>query len=171
MTGGLWWAFQRPSKSSMPALLGGHFPLLQVPSPLWGTGPRIPSARIAEPARETAAAKDVQQNRWPLRRQVLREVRGYAIRACRLARFQLRKRLLKFIGVKASSICWLEVLRVDRLRHRRSMTTFLESLSLLRPLIFAYSRTNAEAFARSLAYILPFYGKNFPVVWDSLPYK
>ena len=52
--------------------------------------------RVLDSAGSTLVEWGRQQQQQPFNRHVFKEVRGYVIRACRLARFDLRKHLLKF---------------------------------------------------------------------------
>ena len=116
-----------------------------------------------------ADIKHRQLNKWPLCREVFKEVGWYAIRAWHIVHIDLRKRLLKFTGSKVSSICCLGVVRVDGVRLRWSMIAFSESLSFLRRMIFTNSWMTVEAFVRLLAYTLPLYNSDLNVGRDSFP--
>ena len=79
--------------------------------------------------------------------------------------------VLSWQRVKASFICCLRALCVDRVGHRMSMTAILKSLSFLPPLISAYSWMKVEAFTWSLACTLPMYNSNFQLERNSFPYE
>ena len=95
MTGGLQWVFSCHSLSSNSALLGGNLRVCSI-LPLFEVRDHVRRAPDYGHQLESQLLLRIFNRTVDPFDHMIIEVRGYSIRACHLARFQWRKRLLKF---------------------------------------------------------------------------